>query len=474
MHEQALRMRMRKVYSQADRLMLPVVWAMFAMGIALAGWHDTLDWALAVGLPAALLPTAAILLAPGSRTSRYSVATALMVFPALHIHQSGGVAELHFGIFVLLAFLLCYRDWSVIVLGAALIAVHHLSFNYLQELGFGVLCFTETGLGKVLVHAAYVVAETVVLSYLSLLLHREAVQAAELGARLDQVNASGDGRITLTAAGSTTLSDGGRVLEGMMSTLRDAVAVVHAGAEAIARASHAIADGNADLSRRTGSQSEGLRQTAEAMAQLTVAVRGNDADARQASDLAAGAADVAERGGQVVDQMIGSMEAIRARSRRIVDIIGVIDGIAFQTNILALNAAVEAARAGEQGRGFAVVATEVRGLAQRSAAAAREIATLIHDSVAAVDAGDILAAQAGSTMEEIVRAVQEVAGIMTRIVAASHGQAAGIASVNDAIAEMDRNTRDNAAMVRQAETAAASMQQQVMLLSQAVAAFRLA
>jgi methyl-accepting chemotaxis protein len=296
----------------------------------------------------------------------------------------------------------------------------------------------------------------------------------ELGARLDQVNASGDGRITLTATPATALSDGGRVLEGMMTTLRDAVAVVHAGTEAIAQASHAIADGNADLSRRTGSQSEGLRQTAEAMAQLTVAVKDNDADARQASSLAAGAADIAERGGQVVEQMIDSMEAIRARSRRIVDIIAVIDGIAFQTNILALNAAVEAARAGEQGRGFAVVASEVRGLAQRSAAAAREIAALIHDSVAAVDAGDSLAGQAGRTMEDIVRAVQEVAAIMARIVAASHGQATGIAGVNDAIVGMDRGTRDNAALVQQAEAAAASMQQQVQLLGQAVAAFRLA
>jgi len=472
MPEQAL--GMRKVYSRADRLMLPVIWSMFVMALALAGWHDTLGWALAIGLPAALGPTAAILLAPGSRASRYLVATALMVFAALHIHQSAGTTELHFGIFVLLAFLLCYRDWSVIVVGAAVIAVHHLSFNYLQEWGFGVLCFTETGLGKVLAHAAYVVAETVVLSYLSLLLHREAVQAVELGARLDQVNASGDGRITLAATPSTALSDGGRVLEGMMAALRDAVAVVHAGSEAIAHASHAIADGNADLSRRTGSQSEGLRQTAEAMAQLTVAVRDNDADARQASNLAAGAAGVAERGGQVVEQMIDSMEAIRTRSRRIVDIIAVIDGIAFQTNILALNAAVEAARAGEQGRGFAVVASEVRGLAQRSAAAAREIAALIHDSVAAVDAGDTLAGQAGRTMEEIVGAVREVATIMARIVAASHGQATGIASVNDAIAEMDRGTRDNAALVQQAEAAAASMQQQVQLLSQAVAAFRLA
>ena len=472
MHEQAL--RMRKIYSGADRLMLPVVWAMFTMALALANWHDTLGWALAIGLPAALGPTVAILLAPGSRASRYSVAAALMVFAALHIHQSAGTTELHFGIFVLLAFLLCYRDWSVIVVGAAVIAVHHLSFNYLQEWGFGVMCFTETGLGKVLAHAAYVVAETAVLSYLSVLLHREAVQAVELGARLDQINASADGRITLPLITSGARSEGARVLEGMMATLREAVAVVHGGAEAIARASQAIAEGNADLSRRTGSQSDGLRQTAEAMAQLTVAVRDNDADARQASDLAAGAADVAERGGQVVDQMIGSMEAIRTRSRRIVDIIGVIDGIAFQTNILALNAAVEAARAGEQGRGFAVVATEVRGLAQRSAAAAREIATLIHDSVAAVDAGDALAGQAGRTMEEIVQAVQEVAAIMARIVAASHGQATGIASINDAVAEMDRDTRDNATVVQQAEAAAASMQQQVMLLGQAVAAFRLA
>ena len=467
-------LRIRNNYRRADRLMLPVLWALFAMGLALSGWHDTLPWALAVGLPAAALPTALVFLAPGARLTRYAVAAAFMVFPALHIHQAAGMSELHFGIFVLLAFLLCYRDWTVIMVAAAVIAGHHLSFNYLQQWGYGVLCFTEPGLGRVLAHAAYVVAEALVLSYLSLLLHRDALQAAEIGARLDAIDAAGDGSIILGAAVPPARSAGGQVLEGMLATLRDAVAAVHTGTQTIADASRAIAHGNADLASRTGAQAQGLKQTAEAMAQLTVAVQGNDSDARQASTLAAGAADVAQRGGMVVEQVVGSMEAIRAGSRRIVDIIAVIDGIAFQTNILALNAAVEAARAGEQGRGFAVVATEVRGLAQRSASAAKEIAALIHDSVAAVDAGDALAGQAGSTMDEVVAAVQQVAAIMSRIVAASHGQAAGIAGVNDAIADMDRDTRRNAALVEEAAAAAASMQRQAALLTEAVGAFRLA
>jgi methyl-accepting chemotaxis protein len=466
-------LRMRNNYRRADRLMLPVLWTLFAMGLALSGWHDTLPWALAVGLPAAALPTALVFMVPGARLTRYAVAAAFMVFPALHIHQAAGMTELHFGIFVLLAFLLCYRDWTVIMVAAAVIAAHHLSFNYLQEWGYGVLCFTEPGLGKVLAHAAYVVAEALVLSYLSLLLHRDALQAAEIGARLDAIDAAGDGSIILGAAVPLSQSAGGQVLDGMLATLRDAVSVVHTGTEAIAAASCAIADGNADLAGRTGAQAQGLKQSAEAMAQLTVAVQGNDSNARHASTLAAGAADVAQRGGMVVEQVVGSMEAIRARSRRIVDIIAVIDGIAFQTNILALNAAVEAARAGEQGRGFAVVATEVRSLAQRSASAAKEIKVLIEASVGQVKEGGNRVQHAGQTISEIVASTRTVSEILADISAASSEQSSEIDQINAALAQMDQVTQQNAALVERASSAAAALQHQAGNLAEVVGAFKL-
>ena len=458
---------------KADRLMLPVLWALFGMSMALAGWHQTITWALAIGLPLALAPTALIMLSPGSRLTRYVIAVALMVFAALHIHQASGAPELHFGIFVLLAFLLCYRDWTVILVAAGTIAVHHLSFNYLQQWGYGVLCFTEPGLGRVLAHAAYVVAEAAVLSYLSLLLHREALQAAELAARVGALEAGSDGIIALDSGAVTVVSPGARVLDRMLGVLRGAIASVRSGTEAMADASGNIADASADLSRRTQAQAESLRRTALTMAELTAAVRDNDGDARQASGLAANAAGVARRGGDAVGKVVGSMEAIRESSRRIVDIIGVIDGIAFQTNILALNAAVEAARAGEQGRGFAVVATEVRSLAQRSAMAAKEVAALIRESVTAVDTGAGLAGEAGQTMGEIVGSIEEVAAIMARIVAASHAQATGIAGINDAVAEMDAGVRDNAGLVAETAAAAAGMQDQARLLTQAVGVFRL-
>ncbi|UYK86121.1 methyl-accepting chemotaxis protein [Xanthomonas sacchari] len=244
-------------------------------------------------------------------------------------------------------------------------------------------------------------------------------------------------------------------------------------AVSINAAASEIAAGNDDLSRRTEQQAASLEETAASMEELTSTVRQNAEHARQANQLAAGAASVASQGGDVVGQVVTTMSGIEDASRRIADIISVIDGIAFQTNILALNAAVEAARAGDQGRGFAVVASEVRTLAQRSASAAKEIKSLIDDSVSRVAEGSVLVDQAGKTMTEIVTSVQRVTDIMGEISAASQEQAAGIEQVNQTVTQMDESTQQNAALVEEASAAARSMEQQAVELSQAVALFKL-
>ncbi|MGK5077223.1 methyl-accepting chemotaxis protein [Janthinobacterium sp. HLX7-2] len=262
-------------------------------------------------------------------------------------------------------------------------------------------------------------------------------------------------------------------LKDMNTSLLNIVGEVRSGTDSIATSSTQIAAGNQDLSSRTEEQAGSLEETASSMEELTSTVKQNADNARQANQLAASAAQVAVKGGAVVAQVVGTMESINSSSKKIVDIISVIDGIAFQTNILALNAAVEAARAGEQGRGFAVVASEVRNLAQRSASAAKEIKTLIGASVEQVNAGSMLVAQAGSTMNDIVDSVQRVSDIITEITAASSEQSVGIDEINRAIGQMDAVTQQNAALVEESAAAAESMQHQAHNLAQVVSVFKL-
>ena len=265
-----------------------------------------------------------------------------------------------------------------------------------------------------------------------------------------------------------------RDLRDMQSNLITIVGNVRQGTDSIATASSQIAAGNQDLSSRTEQQASSLEETAASMEELTSTVKQNGDNARRANELALSASQVAVRGGSVVAQVVDTMDAINASSHKIVDIIGVIDSIAFQTNILALNAAVEAARAGDQGRGFAVVASEVRTLAQRSAAAAKEIKGLIDDSVSKVEQGSMQVSEAGKTMQEIVSGVRRVTDIMGEITAASQEQTLGIEQINQAVAQMDQVTQQNAALVEEAAAAADALHGQAGSLSQAVSVFKLA
>ncbi|MET3463804.1 methyl-accepting chemotaxis protein [Variovorax atrisoli] len=290
----------------------------------------------------------------------------------------------------------------------------------------------------------------------------------------DVVGRIADGDLSLTIE-ADTVRDGSLLhsIQKMQSQLTSIVLEIKDSSDTIATASAQIASGNQDLSSRTEQQASSLEQTAASMEELTSTVKQNADNARQANQLAVSASEVAVKGGSVVSQVVDTMGSINASSKKIVDIIGVIDGIAFQTNILALNAAVEAARAGEQGRGFAVVASEVRSLAQRSAAAAKEIKTLIGDSVEKVEEGSKQVEEAGRTMEEIVGSVKRVTDIMGEITAASQEQTSGIEQINQAITQMDQVTQQNAALVEEASAAAQSLQEQAGSLVRAVSIFKL-
>lgn len=307
----------------------------------------------------------------------------------------------------------------------------------------------------------------------ALVITRSIVNPLQTAVEVAKTVAAGVLTSKVTVSGKDEISQLLQSLKDMNESLAKTVSEVRGSTEMITVASHQIASGNADLSARTESQASSLEETASSMEELTSTVKQNADNARQANQLALSASTVAGKGGAVVSRVVHTMGSIKESSRKIVDIIGVIDGIAFQTNILALNAAVEAARAGEQGRGFAVVAAEVRNLAQRSAGAAKEIKVLIGDSVEKVDLGSNLVDEAGKTMDLIVTSVKQVADIMGEITAATQEQSNGIEEVNQAVSQMDEMTQQNAALVEEAAAAAASMQEQADKLLQSVSIFKL-
>jgi methyl-accepting chemotaxis protein len=649
-NEEAL---LKPIRAQVDRIMIVTLGFLLVVSIGIGWFYSALLMSLLIAVPAFVVPFFIWKTAAGSFLLRISIATALVFNVAIHIQASHGLIEMHFGVFAVLAFLLAYRDWKVIVYAAALVAVHHIVLNFLQAADFDVWVFRNgADFGIVIVHALFVVFESAILVLLAVQLRKELVRLAmvaeiaerisegdlsskidvddsdfvavllksmqriqhslnsfvvaqenlaqqhidgfiseridskklvgvygEIAVRINELVAShiavkmqvidvishyakGDfsvdmerlpnekAKISLTIDGvkntllsvsnevnllvkagasgdfthrgnanqfeytfkdmilslnslletcdngfkdiervANALAKGdltqtidkhyvgtfGKVTGEMNSTvenLKSLINEIQESAETISAATREIAAGNNDLSHRTEEQGSNLEKTAASMTQLTSTVQSNADNAKHGNQLAIGATDIAGKGLAVVNSVVTTMADINTSSLRIVDIISVIDDIAFQTNILALNAAVEAARAGEQGKGFAVVAIEVRNLAQRAANAAGEIKRLIDDSVSKVNDGGKLVATAGETMTEIVTSIQSVTKIMAEISNASAEQSAGIGQVNKTIMQLDNTTQQNAALVEEAASASEALEQQAQHLAQSVHGFK--
>ena len=455
-----------------DLVMYVTLFGQAAAAIAIGQYFG--GTGLALGASAALigLATAAFMLCRGSLLSSTLLTTCNVLFVALHIQLGRGTIEFHFGVFVLLGLLLVYRDWRPIVFAAALTAVHHVAFDRLQAMGWGIYCTPEANFLKTLIHAAYVVVQTGVEIFLALQLRRATVEASELSAIVRSIG-QGDA-VSLDVSHVDVSAPTSTALKAAVLKIGSAMADVSAAAASIEVATTEIANGNLDLSQRTEEQASNLQQTAASMEELTATVKSTADTAGEANHVAASAASAAVDGGDAVGKVVATMDAISQSSKRIADITAVIDSIAFQTNILALNAAVEAARAGEQGRGFSVVAAEVRLLAQRSATAAKEIKSLIGDSVDKVNAGTELVSAAGSTMQNIVTQARRVSQLIGEISEATSQQTSGISQVGDAVTQLDSVTQQNAALVEESAAAAESLKHQATRLNAVVNRFTLA
>ena len=458
---------------RGDKIMTGILWVHLLFAFALAGWYDTWGEAMAIGLPAAVVPTLLAFVLPGTRLTRVAVAAAFMIFSALVIHQSHGMIEMHFGIFVLLAFLLYYRDWLPILAGAGIIAVHHLVFNFLQADGVPVYLFnSRTGIDLVLIHAAYVVAESAFLLYAAVTLSRETVQSEEIHEIGSHLRVEGE-QIDLTYRKEGASSDFATGFNEFMEGVHEVISSSRGAAEQLItltdRLNQVAQSSAAGMAEQQGS----VHQVVDAIDQMNGAIHEVAGNAGIAAEASGEADRDAGEGAQVVSQATDAINGLAGEvsnaaqviheleqeSTNIGGLLDVIKGIAEQTNLLALNAAIEAARAGEQGRGFAVVADEVRTLASRTQDSTAEIEAMIErlqaGAQSAVEAMERSQSQAEAGVEQATRVGQVLHSIASAVgrVNDMNSQIASAAEKQSAVAE---EVKRNVATIQQASDGAAA------------------
>ncbi|MDO4591417.1 MAG: methyl-accepting chemotaxis protein [Comamonadaceae bacterium] len=462
---------LHQVSLQADRLMLLLIGVCAVLALPI-GWHySSVDIALVVAPILLLVAAGLYAVGRGSTVTRYGLPLLLCAMVALHIQVSLGMLEFHFGVFVTLALVMVYRQWSVVVACALFFAVHHILFDRLQAWGYGIYCTTEADFERILLHAVFVVVQTAVEVFI---IHKISVafkQGIELQGLVNSIH-DGD-KFNLHIPHENVKTPLARDLQNVISRLDTIVRTVTDSVIQVQTASQEIQMGSADLSSRTETACGALDETAHAAARVLQTVGQARTLAIEADEITGKASQAAHKGQNLVHELAQSMESIHQQSGQIAEIVGVVDGLAFQTNLLALNAAVEAARAGEHGRGFAVVAEEVRRLALRSAESAKQIRQLIQTSGQSISIGTSQSKEALAAMQELLTMASSVTVHMQEIVSSTHEQTAAMEDIAQAIGQLENTMSQNSALAEQSSAAASSLQEQTVHMAHSVQAFRI-